>query len=194
MELFSLNACGIDEVGRGPLAGPVMAACVFIPQHSQSLDFWSYITDSKKLSAKKRDYLYDFIIEHTQYGIGECSPEEIDNLNIHHATLLAMKRAHANANIQAEMALVDGKFCPEIPCPAQAVVKGDSKHIEIAAASIIAKVTRDRMMAKLHEEFPMYGWKKNAGYGTAEHRTAIEKHGITEYHRKSFAPCMAYAA
>ena len=181
--------CGIDEVGRGPLAGPVMAACVVIPVESLRLSFWSEITDSKKLTAKKREKLFPLIKEHTIWGLGQASEEEIDTLNIHHATLLAMKRAYMEAGITPQQALVDGKFCPDIPCPAQAVVKGDSKHLEIAAASIIAKVTRDRLMAALHETWPVYGWKKNAGYGTAEHRAAIEEHGITPHHRKSFAPC-----
>ena len=217
--LFS-DICGIDEVGRGPLAGPVMAACVFIPAEKRTLPFFEMITDSKKLSAKKREYLYDHILEHCQCGIAEASAQEIDALNIHHATLLAMKRAYevmvsspspcfrfAQTSLSLEgegkegrqprqgegvKALVDGKFCPDLPCPAEAVVKGDSKHVEIAAASIIAKVTRDRLMAKLHDEFPYYGWYKNAGYGTAEHRAGIEKHGITKHHRKSFAPCSSY--
>ena len=184
-----LKICGIDEVGRGPLAGPVMAACVVIPEEAKQLSFWELITDSKKLSAKKRESLFPFLIETCSYGIGTCSAQEIDTLNIHHATLLAMKRAYQEMDAETDQALVDGKFCPDIPCHAEAVVKGDSKHLEIAAASIIAKVTRDRIMTELDEQFPHYGWARNAGYGTAEHLNAIREYGITEHHRQSFAPC-----
>lgn len=186
--------CGIDEVGRGPLAGPVMAACVFIPDDKRALPFWQNITDSKKLSAKKRESLFELILDNSVYGIAEASAEEIDALNIHRATLLAMQRAFVKAEIEPDMALVDGKFCPDITCPAEAVIKGDSKHLEIAAASIIAKVTRDRLMARLHDDHPHYGWDRNAGYGTAEHRAGIEAHGITVHHRKSFAPCALYVS
>lgn len=192
---FSGPVCGIDEVGRGPLAGPVMAACVLIPEDTQPLSFWAEITDSKKLSAKKREALFPLITGHTLWGLGEASAQEIDTLNIHHATLLAMRRAYQAAGLPLpHRVLVDGKFCPDLPCPAQAVVKGDSKHVQIAAASILAKVTRDRLMADLDETYPAYGWTRNAGYGTAEHRKAIETHGITPHHRKSFAPCSAFAA
>lgn len=206
---------GIDEAGRGPLAGPVVAACVHIPADKLGLSFWEGVTDSKKLSAKKREHLFSFICENSIFGIAEASAQEIDALNIHHATLLAMTRAFEicyapspspltrgpslsprERVIEAKprsgeglMVLVDGKFCPKLPCPAQAVVKGDSKHLEIAAASILAKVTRDRLMAELDGLFPVYGWAKNAGYGTAQHMSAIAEHGITEHHRTSFAPC-----
>lgn len=188
------SVCGIDEVGRGPLAGPVMAVCALLRPESLHLPFWAEITDSKKLSAKKREALFPYLLEHTIWGLGQASAQEIDALNIHRASLLAMKRAYEQAGITPSQALVDGKFCPDIPCPAQAVVKGDSKHIEIAAASIIAKVTRDRLMNRLHEEYPHYGWDRNAGYGTAAHLCAIERHGITPHHRKSFAPCQLFAA
>jgi len=203
--------CGIDEVGRGPLAGPVMAACVIIPESASALPFWEEVTDSKKLSAKKRDALYPLILQHAICGIGECSPAEIDDLNIHHATLLAMKRAfyacchpersegyHVGKQVPSDIsclpddalvALIDGKFCPDIPCEARAVIQGDSKHGQIGAAFISAKVTRDRQMATLDKIHPEYGGLKNAAYGTAQHRAAIAEFGITEYHRKSFAPC-----
>ena len=184
-----LRICGIDEVGRGPLAGPVMAAAVIIPEESRGLEFWAQITDSKKLSAKKREMLFPLIQQHTIWGLGECSAAKIDDLNIHRATLLAMKRAFDALHTMPDQALVDGKFCPDIPCPAEAVIKGDNKHLEIAAASILAKVTRDALMKKLHEEFPHYGWNTNAGYGSQKHRDAILQHGITPHHRKSFAPC-----
>ncbi len=191
-----LNIAGIDEAGRGPLAGPVTAACVFIPVKSRKLSFWAEVTDSKKLSAKKREYLFSHIQEHSVYGIAEASALEIDALNIHHATLLAMKRAYETCSIVDidHRALVDGKFCPAIACKAQAVVGGDAKHVEIGAASILAKVTRDRLMHQLDTLFPVYGWAKNAGYGTAEHLAAITAHGITDHHRKSYAPCAKFAA
>lgn len=190
-----LNVYGIDEAGRGPLAGPVVAACVHIPANKLNLPFWGGVTDSKKLTAKKREHLFSFICENSVFGIAEASAREIDTLNIHHATLLAMGRAYEACGIAANdhQALIDGKFCPKLPCPALAVVKGDSKHLEIAAASILAKVTRDRLMTELDGLFPVYGWAKNAGYGTAQHMGAIAEHGITEHHRVSFAPCAAYA-
>ncbi len=219
---FGVPVCGIDEVGRGPLAGPVLAACAFIPSEKLKHPVWDAVTDSKKLSAAKRDYLFEIIKDQCVYAIAEASAEEIDTLNIHHATLLAMKRAYfslmlpraelsllchpdrseaerrdlrsldfARDDNKRHMVLIDGKFAPTLPCKIQTIVKGDSKSLSIAAASILAKVTRDRMMIKLHEEFPHYGWANNAGYGTPEHLTGIEKFGITSHHRKSFAPCRA---
>lgn len=190
-----LNIFGIDEAGRGPLAGPVVAACVHIPADKLGLSFWGGVTDSKKLTAKKREHLFDFIQENSVFGIAEASAREIDMLNIHHATLLAMSRAYeaCGAAANGHHALIDGKFCPKLPCPSLAVVKGDSKHLEIAAASILAKVTRDRLMTALDGLFPVYGWAKNAGYGTAQHMAAIQEHGITEHHRTSFAPCAVFA-
>ncbi|MCB1556006.1 MAG: ribonuclease HII [Alphaproteobacteria bacterium] len=181
---------GIDEAGRGPLAGPVVAACVFVPPAAQDLAFWSGVTDSKKLSAKKRELLFPLIQQHCVCGIAQASAQEIDDLNIHHATLLAMRRAYLEGRDDA-LALIDGKFVPDLPCPAQAVVKGDSKVREIAAASILAKVTRDRIMAALHADHPCYGWDRNAGYGTAEHRAALFRHGPSPHHRRSFAPVKA---
>ena len=181
--------CGIDEVGRGPLAGPVVAACVLIKEEYIDDPLWNQVTDSKKLTSKKREALFDPIRERVCYGLAEISPSEIDTLNIHHATLKAMHRAFQTMKATAVKALIDGKFVPPgLPCPAQAVVKGDSKHVQIAAASIIAKVHRDRLMAQLHQEHPHYGWAQNAGYGTAEHLEGIRLHGITPHHRKSFAP------
>ncbi len=191
---ISEKILGIDEAGRGPLVGPVVAACVYIPKEKTSLSFWGDVTDSKKLSAKKREALFSLITEHGVYGVAEASIEEIDTLNIHHATLLAMKRAYEHCAVEAEKVLVDGKFCPQLPCSAEAVVKGDSKHVQIAAASIIAKVSRDRLLHKMHDEYRVYNWVKNSGYGTAEHLAALRSHGITPYHRLSFAPCKKYAA
>ncbi len=185
--------CGIDEVGRGPLAGPVLAACVHIPKKMQRRRFLAEVRDSKKLSARKREVLFLQIREHTCFGIGMASPEEIDTLNIHHATLLAMRRAcHSMLNdfeIKPDAALVDGKFIPDLPLPhAEALVKGDNRSLSIASASILAKVTRDRIMARLHNDHPVYGWDHNAGYGTAQHLAGIKEHGITDYHRRSFSP------
>lgn len=188
---FGVPVCGIDEAGRGPLAGPVVTACVYIPPEHVKHPVWHDVNDSKQLTAAKRDFLFELIMERSVYCVAEASAEEIDTLNIHHATLLAMKRAYdgIHGRVEKVLALVDGKFIPKIDCDAQAVVKGDSLSLSIAAASILAKVTRDRMMLQLHEEFPHYGWNTNAGYGTAEHVDGIAKHGITPHHRKSYAPC-----
>jgi len=192
---FATPVCGIDEVGRGPLAGPVVSACVLIPKKNLSNPIWQEITDSKKISQIKRERLFEPIKELCFYGLAEASHEEIDQLNIHHATLLAMKRAYEamvanNAPLPAT-ALIDGKFAPQINCATQTVIKGDSLSLSIGAASIIAKVTRDRLMNKLHEEFPHYGWNSNAGYGTKAHMEGLQSHGVTPFHRLSFAPCAA---
>lgn len=191
---FMTTVCGIDEVGRGPLAGPVVSACVLIPEEHLGNPIWQEITDSKKISAIKRAKLFEPIRQLCFYGVAEASCQEIDQLNIHHATLLAMKRAYTdmlvNDNVpMPEMALIDGKFAPDLPCQTQTVVKGDSLSLSIGAASIIAKVTRDRMMEKLHNDFPHYGWDRNAGYGTKAHMEGLESHGLTPFHRLSFAPC-----
>ncbi|PCJ99685.1 MAG: ribonuclease HII [Zetaproteobacteria bacterium] len=184
---YSGIVCGLDEVGRGPLAGPVVAACVVIPPAKRMLDFVAAIQDSKKLSVKKRDELYDKIIENFPHAITEITPEEIDEINILQASLKAMKTAHdAIGNI--EYALVDGNKAPELNSKAITVIKGDSKSKSIAAASIIAKVHRDRIMQELSKQYPHYGWSKNAGYPTKQHREAILQFGITQHHRKSFAP------
>lgn len=189
---YDCIVCGIDEVGRGPLAGPVVASCVYIPEQKRRKHFLRDVNDSKKLPAKAREVLYESIREHCLYGIGVVTSEEIDTFNIHHATLLAMSRAyealHNDFGIRPEVALVDGRFKPKIPCNCEAITKGDSISITIAAASIFAKVTRDRMMARLHEEFPYYGWERNAGYGTPEHLAGIKIYGVTPHHRRSFAP------
>ncbi len=187
---FGTPVCGIDEVGRGPLAGPVVAACAYIPAEHAAHPVWQHVTDSKKLSAKKREELFPVITGLCVYGIAEMSPREIDLLNIHHATLKAMQQAMMKiAAPEFKLALVDGKFPPSLPCAVKTVIKGDSKSLSIAAASIIAKVYRDKLMACLHTDFPAYGWDKNAGYGTATHIAAIQKWGITPHHRLSFAPC-----
>ena len=179
--------CGLDEVGRGPLAGPVVAACVVIPKDKRMLDFISEIQDSKKLSAKKREELYDKITTHFPYAISEITPEEIDDINILQASLKAMKTAHDTLD-NIEYALVDGNKAPQLSSQTTTVIKGDSKSKTIAAASIIAKVHRDRIMLTLSKQYPHYGWSNNSGYPTKQHRAAIQEHGITPHHRKSFAP------
>lgn len=188
--------CGVDEVGRGPLAGPVTACCVYVPPSVRGMGFWQIVTDSKKLSAKKRALLAAEIKSHCVYGLAEASPEEIDMLNIHHATLLAMKRAYAGLRDHISTktggkpayAYIDGKFTPQLDCKAEAMIKGDSRSLSIAAASIVAKVTRDEYMTALAAEFPHYSWESNAGYGTAAHLAGIKNFGITPHHRRSFAP------
>ena len=190
---YSGPVCGIDEAGRGPLAGPVIAACVHIPAAALSQPFWAQVTDSKKLTETRREALYEHIVGHTVFGIADASAAEIDSLNIHHATLLAMKRAHAQmrrdfAALMPVAALVDGKFGPVLDCAVKAVVKGDSTSLSIATASILAKVTRDRIMAALHAEYPHYGWDSNAGYGTPVHMAGLKVHGLTPHHRRSYAP------
>lgn len=183
--------CGIDEVGRGPLAGPVVAACVVIPKDKRDLDFIADIKDSKKLNAKKRETLFNSITANFPFAISELSPEEIDEHNILQASLLAMKKTHdelVSKGFVFECALIDGNKIPIITSPAIAVVKGDGKSKSIAAASIVAKVYRDRIMHRLSEEYPEYGWARNSGYPTKEHKSALEKHGVTSHHRKSFSP------
>lgn len=189
---YSGPVCGLDEAGRGPLAGPVVAACVYIPGAALEKPFWLKVTDSKKLTAARRAALYEDIVAHTSFGIAEASVDEIDTLNIHHATLLAMKRAYeAMRGVRVVAALVDGKFAPQLDCRTQTVVQGDALSLSIAAASILAKVTRDRIMDGLHAQFPHYGWDRNAGYGTRAHMDGVRVHGITPHHRKSYAPVRA---
>lgn len=180
--------CGIDEVGRGPLAGPVVAACVYIPEDIRKLDFVTDLNDSKKITLKKRELLFHEITSHCIYGINQASVREIDEINILQASLLAMKRAYLSMGKQMHMTLIDGNKSPDLPCKTQTVVKGDSISASIAAASILAKVTRDRMMAELDEIYPGYGWNTNAGYGSKAHMEALDTIGITPHHRTTFAP------
>lgn len=187
-DTFSGPVCGLDEVGRGPLAGPVVAACVVIPNSVRVMDFIPHIHDSKKLGKKMLTSLYTEITSHCHWGVVEISPQEIDRINIFQASLKAMREALHLVDLP-QAALVDGKHVPQnMPCDAQAVVKGDSKSVSIAAASIIAKVTRDKIMRGLHEQHPHYGWNTNVGYPSRQHRDAINEHGITIHHRRSFAP------
>lgn len=183
-----LQVAGIDEAGCGPWAGPVVAASVIFFEHDEAL--WQGINDSKKLTRVKRDKCYEQLISSTQlvYGVGSASLEEIDELNIANATCLAMERAVLALPIRPEYALIDGIRKPKINIPLSLVVKGDSLSLSIAAASIIAKVTRDRIMTEIGEKYPEYGWSKNAGYGTALHHNALKCYGVTPHHRRSFAP------
>lgn len=181
--------CGIDEVGRGPLAGPVVAAAVvFISGKKTPLDLLRQINDSKKISAEKRRKIALALPEFAHTAIGEASVEEIDSINILRASLLAMRRAFEKLPLTPDFALIDGNHAPELPCPCRAVVKGDQLSLSIASASIIAKHYRDMKMACLAEAYPDYGWESNAGYGTTRHMQAIATIGITPHHRRSFAP------
>ncbi len=176
---------GVDEVGRGPLAGPVVTAAVILPR-SYSLPG---LTDSKQTSEKLRERLYESIMDDAiAVAIGHADVGEIDTLNILQATLLAMQRAVAGLKIMPHMILVDGNRCPRFAIPCEAIVKGDGLVDCISAASIVAKVHRDRLMRELALEFPEYGFAKNAGYPTAAHRQALEQYGVTPHHRRSFAP------
>ena len=179
---------GVDEVGRGPLCGPVVTACVVLPK-----DFvLDGLTDSKKLSEKKRNIFYDYITKHALcYAIGECSPEEIDEYNIYEATKIAMKRAidKVNKEVKLEHVLIDAMPL-DIDIPTTSIIKGDAKSISIAAASVVAKVTRDRMMYDLDEKYPMYGYKNHKGYPTKAHIEAINKYGLIDGYRKSYGPVM----
>ena len=175
---------GIDEAGRGPWAGPVVSAAVILNEKNIP----DGLNDSKKLSEKKRLSLYSSIYNFHFVGVGISSIEEIDSMNVLQATFLSMKRAAEDLNPQPEYILVDGNLDPGLNFKTKCIIKGDSISISIAAASVIAKVTRDNLMLKLDKEFPNYNWKKNKGYGTAEHRNALELHGPCKYHRKSFSP------
>jgi len=180
---------GVDEVGRGPLVGPVVTACVILPE-----DFkLEGLTDSKKLSEKKRDLFYDYIMEHAiSVSVGQMSEKVIDEVNIYEATKLAMYEAIDKAKIAPEHVLIDAMKLEKLKMPSTSIIKGDAKSISIAAASVIAKVTRDRMMVELDQKYPMYGFAKHKGYPTKAHVEAIEKYGIIEEHRKTFKPVCNY--
>jgi len=180
--------CGIDEVGRGPLAGPVVAAAVVIRRDVMPADILDQINDSKKLTAKKRDYLFSKIHEFADVSIAECSVAEIDKINILQASLRAMAQAYSGLKIRPAVALVDGNQKPKLSCKIETIVKGDSRSLSIAAASIVAKHYRDELMVRIANDFPHYGWESNAGYGTARHLAALELHGVTPHHRRSFEP------
>ena len=179
---------GVDEVGRGPLVGPVVAACVVLPEefHLEGL------TDSKKLSEAKREYFFEEIKKQAiSYGIGIISEKRIDEINIYEATKEAMKEAIKNCKIQPDYVLTDAMKL-DIDIPITPIIKGDLKSITISAASVLAKVTRDRMLVELDKKYPMYDFKNNVGYPTKKHLEAIEKYGIIEEHRKSYGPVKEY--
>jgi ribonuclease HII len=181
---------GVDEAGRGPWAGPVVAAAAVFDGGNAP----DGLQDSKLLTAARRDRLYDAIRETARIGVGIVPVETIDKVNILQATLLAMQRAVEALGLSPHTVLIDGNACPSLACRTIAVVGGDGKCPSIAAASIIAKVTRDRLMVELAESFPGYGWHANKGYGTREHAEGIARLGITPHHRRSFAPIRAALA
>lgn len=189
-ELFNEGyniVCGVDEVGRGPLVGPVVTACVVLPKDFEL----EGLTDSKKLTEKKRDKYYDYIINNcVAYAVGECSPEEIDKYNILEATKIAMKRAidKVNEQVKIDYVLIDGNMKFNFDYKYKSIVKGDYKSISIAAASVVAKVTRDRMLYELDKKYPEYGFKNHKGYPTKAHLEAINKYGLIDGYRKSYGP------
>jgi len=180
--------CGVDEAGRGPLAGPVVAAAVILNKKRMPKG----LNDSKQLDEESREELFPLILEMAvAVGVGEASVGAIDLVTIRQATHLAMARAVRALPVPAAFALVDGNDPPALPCKCDTLIGGDGRSLSIAAASIIAKVTRDRMMVKLHVEHPGYNWCSNKGYGTPEHYSGLKRHGVTIHHRRSFAPIRA---
>ncbi|BDT78627.1 ribonuclease HII [Polynucleobacter yangtzensis] len=181
--------CGVDEAGRGPLVGAVVAGAVVLDPNNPI----DGLKDSKKLTAARREYLYEQIMEKAKaWGVGEASPLEIDQINILQATMLAMRRAIEDLTTRLgtwpDKALIDGNRCPELPIAAEAIVKGDAKEPAISAASIVAKVTRDRQMMSLHERHPEYGFAQHMGYPTEAHFAALKQYGACDQHRRSFSP------
>ena len=183
-QVYETPIIGVDEVGRGPLAGPVISAAIVLNKEKIP----EGINDSKKLSKKKREVINEELISQHKFAIGIASVEEIDKINILQASLLAMKRAVLNLNIKPQTILVDGNKLPDLEYNMYPIIKGDSKSISIAAASIIAKVYRDKLMQDLSIKYPGYYWEKNSGYGTKQHLLALDNLGVTPIHRKSFAP------
>ena len=183
-QVYETPIIGVDEVGRGPLAGPVISAAIVLNKEKIP----EGINDSKKLSKKKREVINEELISQHKFAIGIASVEEIDKINILQASLLAMKRAVLNLNIKPQTILVDGNKLPDLEYNMYPIIKGDSKSISIAAASIIAKVYRDKLMQDLSLQYPCYYWEKNSGYGTKQHLLALDNLGVTPIHRKSFAP------
>jgi ribonuclease HII len=180
--------CGIDEAGRGPLAGPVVAAAVIIDRRCFRGELRRRLDDSKVLTREERETCYRALQRCARIGVGAASVPEIDRLNILRANLMAMARAVAALGMRPDIALVDGNIAPTLPCLVRTVVKGDALSFSIAAASVIAKVTRDAIMRALAPRYPGYGWETNVGYATEEHGAAIRRLGITPHHRRSFAP------
>ena len=183
-----MKIAGVDEVGRGPLAGPVVTAAVILPEHFDLPG----LSDSKKISAKRRENLAPAIKEQAIcWALGEASIQEIDQMNILHATMLAMQRAVAALTISPDRVLVDGNRSPDFGIPSRAIVGGDGLEACISAASIIAKVARDHLMQDLAAQYPQYGFERNSGYPTQQHRDALREFGVTPVHRRSFAPVKA---
>jgi ribonuclease HII len=181
----SVTICGIDEAGRGPLAGPVYAAAVVLDPARRILG----LKDSKLLAEERRDALAALIRERAvAFAVAHATVEEIDRMNILQATLLAMQRAVEALGMLPDEAWVDGNRCPELPCRSRAIVEGDRLHRVISAASILAKTARDAEMRRMHEQYPQYGFDRHKGYGTAEHMASLERHGPCPIHRRSFAP------
>ena len=191
---FSIEAetggmiAGVDEAGRGPWAGPVVAAAVVLDADNLPPDLADAIDDSKILTPAARNEIAARLVEVARIGIGAASVAEIGNRNILGATLFAMGRAVTALEVVPDLVLVDGNRLPDLACPARAVVKGDTLSLSIAAASIMAKVTRDRIMRRLARHYPGFGWERNAGYGTPEHRAGLGALGVTPHHRRTFAP------
>ncbi|MDB9985915.1 ribonuclease HII [Pelagibacterales bacterium] len=183
-EAYESPIIGVDEVGRGPLAGPVISAAIILNKEIIP----EGINDSKKLSKKKRIIINEQLISHHSYAIGMATVEEIDKINILQASLLSMKRAILRLNIAPKSILVDGNKLPDLEYKMYPIVKGDSKSVSIAAASIVAKVYRDKLMEDLSIQYPGYYWEKNSGYGTKQHLLALNNLGVTPIHRKTFAP------
>lgn len=179
---------GIDEAGRGPWAGPVVAAAALLDQENLSPFLRNGLADSKTLTRRRREALYEALRREASFGVGAASVDEIDRYNILVATFRAMARAVRALGIRPDVVLVDGNRAPPLPCPVTTVVRGDSSSLSIAAASIVAKVMRDKLMGALGRRYPGFGWERNAGYGTREHQAALGRLGPTRHHRRSFAP------
>ncbi len=185
--------CGVDEAGRGPLAGPVVAAAVVIDRRRFRGALRRELDDSKALSRETREICYDALLALARagmasIGVGAASAREVDRINVLRASLVAMGRAVAALGLRPDIALVDGNVAPALPCPVRTVVQGDALSFSIAAASVVAKVTRDRIMRGLAQRYPGYGWETNVGYSTPEHGAAIRRLGVTPHHRRSFEP------
>lgn len=193
-KLYGSFVAGLDEVGRGSLFGPVFACCTIILDQEEFIRNFSKIDDSKKLSRQKRNYFNQEMIScgFIKFGLGEATNTEVDQINVIQASLLAMQRAYDNlisaTKLEVNSALVDGIFTPDLKIPSSAIIKGDSASYTIAAASVIAKVHRDNLLINFSKQFPEYDLENNSGYGTKKHIAAIEKFGITEFHRKSYKP------
>ncbi|HEX5317591.1 MAG TPA: ribonuclease HII [Stellaceae bacterium] len=180
--------CGVDEAGRGPLAGPVVAAAVILDRANLAAFLHERLDDSKAMTALARERCYEALLAGARIGVGAASVGEIDRVNILRASLVAMTRAVRALGVVPDIALVDGNQAPALGCAVRTVVGGDGLSFSIAAASVVAKVTRDRLMTMLARRYPGYGWERNAGYGTAAHSAALARLGITPHHRRSFAP------